>query len=230
MTPVEHSHVQHFAEDRQKLRAAVALSAIQRKQKKMNSIETTATAAAAATASAAGAKASLAARSVVIPRGNAGKVYRKLIKFHMFPLQSRGGRTLQNIRTLPCESITALCSSLRSMFERKSCSLHTAIFSINLKFLSTKSADCSRTLATSMFLKFPALVHTEVALTRDAGFIKLASVTVELTPTDIARLTGGTLDVCTVMQFVILELHVPIRVGPFAGFHVAADTILDSTI
>uniref|UniRef100_A0A1B0BZC2 RNA-binding protein 5 n=1 Tax=Glossina palpalis gambiensis TaxID=67801 RepID=A0A1B0BZC2_9MUSC len=56
--------------------AAVALSAIQRKQKKMNSIETTATAAAAAAASAAAAvKASLAARSVVTPRGNDGKVY-----------------------------------------------------------------------------------------------------------------------------------------------------------
>lgn len=60
--------------------AAVALSAIQRKQRKMNSIETTATAAAAAAATAAAAvKASLAARTVVTPKGNDGKVYRKYI-------------------------------------------------------------------------------------------------------------------------------------------------------
>ncbi|KAM7353372.1 RNA-binding protein 5-A-like [Cochliomyia hominivorax] len=56
--------------------AAVALSAIQRKQRKMNSIETTATAAAAAAASAAAAvKASMAARTIVTPKGNDGKIY-----------------------------------------------------------------------------------------------------------------------------------------------------------
>ncbi|KAH8376787.1 hypothetical protein KR093_001358 [Drosophila rubida] len=56
--------------------AAVALSAIQRKQKKMNSIETTATAAATAAAQAAAAvKASFAAQTVVAPRGNDGKTY-----------------------------------------------------------------------------------------------------------------------------------------------------------
>ncbi|XP_053958830.1 RNA-binding protein 5-A-like [Anastrepha ludens] len=56
--------------------AAVALSAIQRKQKKMNSIETTATqAAAAAAAAAAAVKASLAAKTVVTPKGNDGKTY-----------------------------------------------------------------------------------------------------------------------------------------------------------
>lgn len=60
--------------------AAVALSAIQRKQKKMNSIETTATAAAAAAANAAAVvKASLAARSIVTPKGNDGKIYRTWI-------------------------------------------------------------------------------------------------------------------------------------------------------
>lgn len=59
--------------------AAVALSAIQRKQKKMNSIETTATAAAAAAASAAAAvRSAIAAQSIVTPKGNDGKVYRKL--------------------------------------------------------------------------------------------------------------------------------------------------------
>ncbi|KAH8293286.1 hypothetical protein KR018_007161, partial [Drosophila ironensis] len=56
--------------------AAVALSAIQRKQKKMNSIETTITAAAAAAAQAAAeVKAALAAQTVSAPRGNDGKVY-----------------------------------------------------------------------------------------------------------------------------------------------------------
>ncbi|XP_023305436.2 RNA-binding protein 5-B [Lucilia cuprina] len=56
--------------------AAVALSAIQRKQRKMNSIETTATAAAVAAATAAAAaKASLAARTIVTPKGNDGKIY-----------------------------------------------------------------------------------------------------------------------------------------------------------
>lgn len=58
--------------------AAVALSAIQRKQKKMNSIETTATAAAAAAASAAAAvRSAIAAQSIVTPKGNDGKTYRK---------------------------------------------------------------------------------------------------------------------------------------------------------
>lgn len=59
--------------------AAVALSAIKRKQAKMNSIETTATAAATAAAAAAAAvKATLAARAAVVtPKGNDGKVYRK---------------------------------------------------------------------------------------------------------------------------------------------------------
>lgn len=58
--------------------AAVALSAIQRKQKKMSNIETTATAAATAAAHAAAAvKATFAAQSVVAPRGNDGKTYRE---------------------------------------------------------------------------------------------------------------------------------------------------------
>lgn len=58
--------------------AAVALSAIQRKQKKMSNIETTATAAATAAAQAAAAvKATFAAQSVVAPRGNDGKTYRE---------------------------------------------------------------------------------------------------------------------------------------------------------
>ncbi|XP_016972067.1 RNA-binding protein 5-B [Drosophila rhopaloa] len=56
--------------------AAVALSAIQRKQKKMNSIETTITAAATAAAQAAAeVKATLAAQGVTAPRGNDGKTY-----------------------------------------------------------------------------------------------------------------------------------------------------------
>ncbi|KAH8279890.1 hypothetical protein KR054_009652 [Drosophila jambulina] len=57
--------------------AAVALSAIQRKQKKMNSIETTITAAAAAAAQAAAeVKASFAAQAISsAPRGNDGKTY-----------------------------------------------------------------------------------------------------------------------------------------------------------
>ncbi|XP_023165529.2 RNA-binding protein 5-A-like isoform X2 [Drosophila hydei] len=56
--------------------AAVALSAIQRKQKKMSSIETTATAAATAAAQAAAAvKATFAAQNVIAPRGNDGKTY-----------------------------------------------------------------------------------------------------------------------------------------------------------
>ncbi|XP_017063121.2 LOW QUALITY PROTEIN: RNA-binding protein 5-A [Drosophila eugracilis] len=56
--------------------AAVALSAIQRKQKKMNSIETTITAAATAAAQAAAeVKATLAAQGVSAPRGNDGKTY-----------------------------------------------------------------------------------------------------------------------------------------------------------
>ncbi|XP_050741103.1 RNA-binding protein 5-B isoform X2 [Drosophila biarmipes] len=56
--------------------AAVALSAIQRKQKKMNSIETTITAAATAAAQAAAeVKASFAAQAVSAPRGNDGKTY-----------------------------------------------------------------------------------------------------------------------------------------------------------
>uniref|UniRef100_A0A1B0BZC4 Uncharacterized protein n=1 Tax=Glossina palpalis gambiensis TaxID=67801 RepID=A0A1B0BZC4_9MUSC len=132
-----------------------------------------------------------------------------------------GGRTLQNIRILPCESITALCNSFRSTFERKSCSLHIAILSINLKFLSTKSADCSRTLGTSILSSScsPPVVDTELALTLVSDLVKFASATVELTPAGVARLTGGTLDVCPVTQFVILELYVPIRVGRFAGFH-----------
>lgn len=64
--------------------AAVALSAIQRKQKKMNSIETTATAAAAAAASAAAAvRSAIAAQSIVTPKGNDGKVYRMyMIRVH----------------------------------------------------------------------------------------------------------------------------------------------------
>lgn len=61
--------------------AAVALSAIQRKQKKMNSIETTITAAATAAAlAAAEVKASFAAQTAMMsaaPRGNDGKTYRK---------------------------------------------------------------------------------------------------------------------------------------------------------
>jgi len=58
--------------------AAVALSAIQRKQKKMSSIETTITAAATAAAQAAAeVKASFAAQAVSAPRGNDGKTYRK---------------------------------------------------------------------------------------------------------------------------------------------------------
>lgn len=52
--------------------AAVALSAIKRKQAKMNSIETTATAAAAAAAAA-----SALRPAVVTPKGNDGKIYRK---------------------------------------------------------------------------------------------------------------------------------------------------------
>ncbi|XP_017021962.1 RNA-binding protein 5-like isoform X1 [Drosophila kikkawai] len=57
--------------------AAVALSAIQRKQKKMSSIETTITAAAAAAAQAAAeVKASFAAQAIsAAPRGNDGKTY-----------------------------------------------------------------------------------------------------------------------------------------------------------
>ncbi|XP_016945417.3 RNA-binding protein 5-A isoform X1 [Drosophila suzukii] len=56
--------------------AAVALSAIQRKQKKMSSIETTITAAATAAAQAAAeVKASFAAQAVNAPRGNDGKTY-----------------------------------------------------------------------------------------------------------------------------------------------------------
>ncbi|XP_055855180.1 RNA-binding protein 5-A-like isoform X1 [Episyrphus balteatus] len=56
--------------------AAVALSAIQRKQSKMKSIETTATqAAAAAAAAAAATKAAIAAATVVPPRGNDDKQY-----------------------------------------------------------------------------------------------------------------------------------------------------------
>ncbi|ALC38613.1 CG4896 [Drosophila busckii] len=56
--------------------AAVALSAIQRKQKKMSTIETTATAAATAAAQAAAAvKASFAPPQLVAPRGNDGKIY-----------------------------------------------------------------------------------------------------------------------------------------------------------
>ncbi|XP_017107331.2 RNA-binding protein 5-A-like isoform X1 [Drosophila bipectinata] len=56
--------------------AAVALSAIQRKQKKMSSIETTITAAAAAAAQAAAeVKAAFAAKNVTAPRGNDGKIY-----------------------------------------------------------------------------------------------------------------------------------------------------------
>ncbi|XP_017130339.1 RNA-binding protein 5-A-like isoform X1 [Drosophila elegans] len=56
--------------------AAVALSAIQRKQKKMNSIETTITAAATAAAQAAAeVKATFAAQGVSAPRGNDGKTY-----------------------------------------------------------------------------------------------------------------------------------------------------------
>ncbi|SPP79932.1 blast:RNA-binding protein 5 [Drosophila guanche] len=56
--------------------AAVALSAIQRKQKKMNQIETTATAAAIAAAQAAAEiKAAFAAQNVIAPRGNDGKTY-----------------------------------------------------------------------------------------------------------------------------------------------------------
>ncbi|EDW03744.1 RNA-binding protein 5-B [Drosophila grimshawi] len=56
--------------------AAVALSAIQRKQKKMSNIETTATAAATAAAHAAAAvKATFAAQNVIAPRGNDGKTY-----------------------------------------------------------------------------------------------------------------------------------------------------------
>ncbi|EDW45496.1 GM16803 [Drosophila sechellia] len=56
--------------------AAVALSAIQRKQKKMNSIETTITAAATAAAQAAAqVKATLAAQVASAPKGNDGKIY-----------------------------------------------------------------------------------------------------------------------------------------------------------
>ncbi|XP_026844884.1 RNA-binding protein 5-B-like isoform X1 [Drosophila persimilis] len=56
--------------------AAVALSAIQRKQKKMSNIETTATAAAIAAAQAAAEiKATFATQNVVAPRGNDGKTY-----------------------------------------------------------------------------------------------------------------------------------------------------------
>lgn len=65
--------------------AAVALSAIQRKQKKMNSIETTATAAATAAAQAAAAvKATFAAQSVIAPRGNDGKTYREWINLNIY--------------------------------------------------------------------------------------------------------------------------------------------------
>jgi len=57
--------------------AAVALSAIQRKQKKMSSIETTITAAATAAAQAAAqVKATLAAQVASAPKGNDGKIYR----------------------------------------------------------------------------------------------------------------------------------------------------------
>nr|AAL48124.1 RH03791p [Drosophila melanogaster] len=56
--------------------AAVALSAIQRKQKKMSSIETTITAAATAAAQAAAqVKATLAAQVASAPKGNDGKIY-----------------------------------------------------------------------------------------------------------------------------------------------------------
>ncbi|KAH8413201.1 hypothetical protein KR009_008743 [Drosophila setifemur] len=56
--------------------AAVALSAIQRKNKKMHKIETTITAAAAAAAQAAAeVKASFAVRNVTAPSGNDGKIY-----------------------------------------------------------------------------------------------------------------------------------------------------------
>ncbi|XP_043640771.1 RNA-binding protein 5-B isoform X1 [Drosophila teissieri] len=90
--PAEHAHyvqyyTEYYTEDINKKNrdshlteansgAAVALSAIQRKQKKMSNIETTITAAATAAAQAAAeVKATFAAQVVSAPKGNDGKIY-----------------------------------------------------------------------------------------------------------------------------------------------------------